>query len=199
MSALQNDNFYVVAREPGAQNPSLPTWANITPNPVGLSKVHEDEVRRVDIPEIPGAFQLLNVLTKDECERFIKLTENLGYLEDAPVSLPRSVRHNDNVTWVVDTAISDLIWRRFRESLSGIESLYNGKKPVGINGRFRFYRYQKDDFFKPHTDGDWPGSRVINKTLIHNAYPDRWSKMTFLILLSDDYTGGSTQFWVDKD
>ena len=33
---------------------------------------------------------------------------------------------------------------------------------------------------------------------IHNAYPDRWSQMTFLILLSEDFKGGETQFWVNK-
>ena len=30
-----------------------------------------------------------------------------------------------------------------------------------------------------------------------NAYDDRWSQMTFLILLSDDFKGGNTQFWVN--
>ena len=28
---------------------------------------------------------------------------------------------------------------------------------------------------------------------------NRWSQMTFLILLSEDFEGGETQFWVNKD
>ena len=32
-----NADFYIVAREPGAENPSLPTWANNSVNPVGLA------------------------------------------------------------------------------------------------------------------------------------------------------------------
>jgi len=97
------ESFFVVAREPGAENPSLPTWANSVPNPAELDESRETSaVSRREIPEVPGAYQLLNVFSREECDRLIELTENLGYLKDAAVSLPREVRHNDNVTWVVE-------------------------------------------------------------------------------------------------
>ena len=38
--------------------------------------------------------------------------------------------------------------------------IFQAKKALGINARFRFYRYQAGDYFKPHTDGAWPGSRA---------------------------------------
>ncbi len=199
MSQFKDNDYYVVAKEPGAENPALPTWANRQENPAQLAQVHNSKVSRVDVPGVPGTFQLFNVLSREECQHFIDITENLGYLEDAPVSLTRKVRHNDNVTWVVDETTDALLWQRSREALAGIEGLYEGKSPVGINARFRFYRYQQDDFFKVHTDGAWPGSRVVDESLIHNAYADRYSQMTYLILLSDDFEGGSTQFWVDKE
>lgn len=196
---MNSKDFYVVAKEPGAEHPALPTWANIEVNPVNLSEQADWDISRIDIPEVPGAFQILNLLSKDECTRFIDLTESLGYLKDAAVSLPRSVRHNDNVTWVVDEQTDGIIWQRARDFMGDPDNIFQSKKAVGINARFRFYRYQKDDFFKVHTDGDWPGSRVINRQLIQDAYPDRWSKMTFLILLSEDFKGGATQFWVNKN
>ncbi len=77
--------------------------------------------------------------------------------------------------------------------------MFDNKKALGLNARFRFYRYRSGDYFSPHTDGAWPGSEVINGELVHNAYEDRWSQLTFLLFLSDDYDGGATQFFVDRN
>ncbi|NRA22160.1 MAG: 2OG-Fe(II) oxygenase [Oceanospirillaceae bacterium] len=191
--------FYVVAREPGAENPSLPTWTPEVSNPIGLAASHLGEVTRIDLPQVPGAFQLLNVLSAQECQRLIEITESLGYLPDAPVSLPRNIRHNDNVTMVVDLATDQIIWQRVAAHFIEDEGDFGGRKALGINARFRFYRYHSGDFFKPHTDGSWPGSRVIGNKLVGQAYADRWSEMSFLLFLSDDFSGGETQFLVNKD
>ena len=76
-----------------------------------------------------------------------------------------------------------------------------GARALGINARFRCYRYVEGDYFKPHTDGSWPGSEVNERTgqLEWDAYRDRWSQLTFLVLLSDGYAGGRTIFHVDMD
>ena len=202
MKALNDSSaapFYVVAYEPGAQNPRLPTWTPHKITPMALAQQPNRLVTRQEIPEIPGAFQLLNVLSAQECQQFIEISESLGYLPDAPVSLPRSVRHNDNVTMIVDQQTDETIWQRVASMFSGGEDYFNGLKPVGLNARFRFYKYRVGDFFKPHTDGSWPGSRVIDGQLVTQAFNDRWSQMTFLIYLTDNFEGGSTQFWVNKD
>ncbi|NQY03438.1 MAG: 2OG-Fe(II) oxygenase [Halieaceae bacterium] len=193
------EDFFVVTREPGAENPAIPTWANRSPNPAQLEHRSAPTLERIAVPEVPGAFQLLNVLSPEECQRLIGITESLGYLGDAAVSLPRRIRHNDNVTWVVDEATDASIWSRCAHYFGDQSRLYNGRKAVGLNARFRFYRYSKGDYFKPHIDGDWPGSRVIDEELIGNAYPDRYSCMTFLLLLNDDFEGGATQFLLDAD
>ena len=194
-----NNSFYVVARESGAQNPSLPTWANTKENEINLDIKLKPQIERIDLSDVPGAFQLLNVFTAQECEEFIKQTEELGYLEDAAVSLPRSVRHNDNITWVVDDLTHDIIWDRCKDFMYDDKEIFYGKKTLGLNKRFRFYKYSEGDFFKLHTDGSWPGSRVVNKELITDFYKDRYSQMTFLILLSEDFEGGETQFVVNKN
>lgn len=188
------ESFYVVEREPGAENPSIPTWANDVPNPVGLDEASVVSVTRSDVSDVPGAFMLHDVLDREECRRFIETTEALGYLPDAAVSLPRSVRHNHNVTWVVDVRTDAIIWQRCGHLIEE----ENGKRALGINARFRFYRYEVGDFFSAHTDGAWPGSRVIGRRLIPNAYADRFSRLTFLVLLSDDFEGGSTHFRVNR-
>jgi hypothetical protein len=196
---INKEDFYVVAREPGAENPSLPTWTSHSENPTGLATEASFIVSRKEIPEVPGAFQLLNVFSQQECQAFIDTTEALGFLPDAPVSLARNIRHNDNVTWVVDETTDQLIWQRCGHLFSDIDNLFEGRKAVAINARFRFYRYKEGDFFKFHTDGAWPGSRVINQQLVGNAYPDRYSEMTFLILLSEDFDGGATRFRVNHN
>lgn len=196
---IKVDDFYVVVKEPGAEHPALPTWAGRTANPAQLSLSHQTKIERFEVDEVPGAFQLLNVLSVEECQHLIEITETLGYLKDAAVSLPRSVRHNDNITWVVDENTDAIIWNRCKHLFTDEKQIFAGKKPLGLNARFRFYRYHEGDFFKTHTDGSWPGSRVIDGELVADAYPDRWSQMTFLIFLSDDFDGGGTEFIVNKN
>ncbi|MBW2422297.1 MAG: oxidoreductase, partial [Deltaproteobacteria bacterium] len=98
----RSSSFYIVAKEPGAEHPALPTWANESANPIQLEEGRRASLERVEVEGVPGAYRLLGVLSRDECRRFIECTESLGYLPDAAVSLPRSVRHNHNATWVVD-------------------------------------------------------------------------------------------------
>ena len=199
MTEFITDGFYIAAKEPGAENPAIPTWGNDSFNPARLEPQIPENIRRIEISEVPGVFQLSNVLSKSECQRLIGITESLEYLPDAAVSLPRSVRHNHNVTWVVDEKTCEIIWQRCASLMGDVKGIFSGKKALGLNARFRFYRYQKGDFFKPHTDGAWPGSRIVDRQLVTNAYPDRWSQLSFLIFLSDQYEGGSTQFHLNKD
>jgi len=190
--------FYIVAREAGAEHPAIPTWANESKNPANLETGKASEIRRVDVESVPGAFQLLDLLSPVECQQLLKLSESLGYLADAAVSLPRSVRHNDSLTWVADSLTTGLIWQRCSALVNQDLKNFSGKKALGLNARFRFYRYQKNDYFSPHSDASWPGSAVVDGELIANAYDDRWSQLTFLLFLSDDYTGGSTEFYLDS-
>ena len=200
---MTSADFYIVAREPGAENPSIPTWANSSRNPAELQdeaglSVDLREVERIDLTAVPGAFQLIDVLNADECGRISEIADGLGYLQDAAVSLPRSIRHNDSMTWVVDDRSSELIWQRCQSSINQQNHLFFDKQAVGLNNRFRFYRYQSGDYFSPHTDGAWPGSKVINRQLVANAFDDRWSQLTFLLFLTDEYEGGATRFLVDN-
>ena len=191
-------DFYIVELQPGAENPDIPTWACRGSNPAELVPNRKTTIERRDIETVPGAFQLLNVIDADECERLVAASESCGYLGDAAVSLGRDIRHNDSFTWVADDETCDIIWQRCRTLLRD-DSEYNaGKAVLGLNARFRFYRYGVGDYFAPHTDGSWPGSRVIDGALVDNAYDDRWSQLSFLLFLSDGYEGGATRFQVSK-
>lgn len=217
---INSHDYFVVAYEAGAEHPELPTWASKKENIANLTEaVNEQEsvlpisksitenfiqniskrISKQRVNEVPGAFQLLNVLTKDECERLIAVSESMGYLADAAVSLPREVRHNDSLTWVVDQQTDGIIWDRIKHLMVDDQGIFEGKQALGLNARFRFYRYREGDYFKPHSDGSWPGSRVINDQLVADAYGDRYSQLTFLIFLTDDFEGGATRFFVNAD
>ena len=192
-------DFFIAEREMGSMRNDLPLWGSRIENPMELNRFAPLQVTRENIASVPGAFQLHGVLSKQECKHFIEATEALGYTDDAAVSLPRSVRHNNNLTWVADDTTLDFIWLRCKDMFIDKHNHFDGKQALGLNGRFRFYKYQQGDFFSIHTDGSWPGSRIVDGKLVANAYDDRWSMYTFLIFLSDEYEGGHTQFLVNKD
>lgn len=193
---ISKDSFRIVVREKGFHNPSLPTWAdNLTVDQVFDADFDTNKVQRMDVPEVPGTFQLLNVLSEEETQRIIDISEMLGYDEDSPVSLPHEIRHNENFNWVVNEVVDQTIWNR---SSHLVTEEWQGETAKGINARFRFYKYKEGDFFNVHSDGAWPGSRVIDNQLVHNAYQGLYSQYTYLILLSDDFDGGATQFMVSK-
>lgn len=127
-----------------------------------------------------------NFLTPEECQKFIRQSENLGY-ELAKVSMGDSHR--------VNTRIRDND-RVFLNSPELAEELFNRAKPyipptignsdaIGLNELFRFYRYQNNQRFKGHVDGSY----------IRNAREA--SYYTFMIYLNDGYEGGETIFLKD--
>ena len=69
---------------------------------------------RVDVPEVPGAFVVVDALTPRECEQILAVSEAMGYTEDAPVSLGRDIRQNESCTWIADHTVLDPIYERVR-------------------------------------------------------------------------------------
>ena len=122
-----------------------------------------------------------------------EVSEAMGYSEDAPVSLARDVRQNENCVWIADEALNDAIFERARACLpAGVD----GGPLVGLNRRWRLYKYNPGDIFKVHTDGSWPGSGLDKSgKLVRDIFKDRWSQLTFVLYLNDDFVGGATRFF----
>jgi hypothetical protein len=157
---------------------------------------HSWPCARYDVPNVPGAFVITDALTPHECEQMLAVSEAMGYAEDAPVSLGRDIRHNESCTWIADDTVRDPIFERVRRLLPPEVA---GGAVAGLNGRFRLYKYNPQDVFKPHTDGSWPGTGVVNGRVAQDAYNDRWSQLTFLLYLNDDMEGGATTFHLRED
>ena len=191
------EHFHLVTREAGSERHDLPIWAT-APGALAMDDSGWGPVKRTDVAGVPGAFVLSNVLTDSECDRIAAISEDMGYTEDAPVSLSRSVRRNENCVVIADDSLWKPIWRRVRGSMPAAISHPAGEcsTPLGLNQRWRLYKYGEEDIFRMHTDGSWPGSGLVNGKLVRDIYGDRWSQLTFLLYLDADYEGGETRYIV---
>jgi len=133
------------------------------------------------------AFVIHDFLTPAECAEFVRLTEATGY-GAAPITTPGGfvmapeVRNNervilDNHSWTVK------LWDRAKPL---IPSPYLGHEATGLNERFRFYRYDPGQRFRPHTDG-------------HFARNDERSQFTFMVYLNGACAGGETAIYFHDD
>ena len=105
----QGTHFELITRESGAERTDLPIWQSM-PGVVQFDTTGWGPVQRTDVPEVPGAFVLSNVLTTVECDQLRDISEAMGYTEDAPVSLARHIRRNENCVWIADDSIWKPIW-----------------------------------------------------------------------------------------
>ena len=138
--------------------------------------------------EFPLIFTIDNFLTKLSCNMLIKDTVALKYTE-APVTINGNagifemmpdVRNNTRVI-LDDTKLANALFGRLEQYLPKIfKDVWHLEK---LNSRFRFYRYEKGQTFKPHIDGKYKESDTCE------------SKLTLLIYLSEDFIGGETSFF----
>lgn len=91
---VQDTHFRLVTMESGSVRNDIPIWSSL-PNAVQFDLSGWGPVRKTDVPDVPGAFVLSNVLTPVECEQLIALSETMGYTSDAPVSLGRDIRQSE--------------------------------------------------------------------------------------------------------
>lgn len=149
-------------------------------------------VIKEEIGGVQEAFILHNVLTPEECDAYIDITEQLGYT-DAPITtglnqakmLPE-VRDNLRVMWEVSEQITMPIWERISHLIPQEVTMHNvhrvdETKP--LNDRFRFYRYDINQQFRPHFDG------------CYRKNSQESSHYTFIVYLNDGFEGGETVFF----
>ncbi|CAC5390452.1 unnamed protein product [Mytilus coruscus] len=127
------------------------------------------------------AFALYNVLTQEECNKYIKVSEDIGY-EAAKVGKNQivltDIRQSSRCLW--DTSEeTNKIWNIIKPY---IPATWQNRKVIGLNERLRFLRYDPGEYFKPHYDG-----RYERET-------GEKSYFTIQVYLNEGYKGGSTNF-----
>ena len=128
-------------------------------------------------------FTVSEFLTPAECAEYVALSEAIGY-DAAPITTsfgPRirpDVRNNTRV--MVDRQDwAAALWER---AAVYVPDPLGERRAVGVNERFRFYRYEPGQQFDWHYDGCFErpsGERSL---------------LTFMIYLNDDFEGGRTEF-----
>jgi predicted 2-oxoglutarate/Fe(II)-dependent dioxygenase YbiX len=130
-----------------------------------------------------GIFTLPGILGPDECREYIAITEAQGF-EAAPITtafgfeMRPDIRNNTRVM-VDDSGWAENLWHRIRDE---IPAFLRGRQAIGLNERFRFYRYDPGEWFAPHRDGCF---------LRENG---EQSLLTFMVYLNDGFEGGNTVF-----
>ncbi|MFN6562641.1 MAG: prolyl hydroxylase family protein [Nostoc sp. ChiSLP01] len=128
-------------------------------------------------------FTLDNILLPQECAEYINLTESIGYT-DAPIGTIRGfqmrpdIRNNERVI-IDDRQRAFDLWQRVSDY---IPKTIGRWQAVGLNERFRFYRYDPGQRFAIHHDGSY---RRPN---------GEESLLTFMIYLNEGFEGGETRF-----
>ncbi len=154
------ENFYVVRRESGTQRSDLPVWAPKSANPFALDK-NVNAVSRAEVSNVPGAFQLLDVLLPEEVQRILDGANQLGFTEDAAVSLPREVRHNQNLNLIADTETLDVIWKRCQDHFVDKYNHFAGVKPLVLTVVFAFIVTMKGISLRCIPMGRGPAVRLL--------------------------------------
>jgi len=107
-----------------------------------------------------------NFLSEKECEDLISFSELKG------------IRDNYRLIYD-DQELADKLWEKLKPFCP---QRLDNSDVVGLNERFRFYRYQEYQRFKKKIDGRFKKSETEE------------SRITFLIFLNDEYQGGETKF-----
>jgi len=118
-------------------------------------------VKKIPLPHVRDSFLLQGVLSPDECVRLIAAAETCSYQPDEPIQgQPGESTLAHACVWMVDQTLSNTIFDRVKAHLPIFNSAEIGQdfNPIGLNRRFRFYRYVPGRYYRPHIDGAWPTS-----------------------------------------
>jgi prolyl 4-hydroxylase len=129
-------------------------------------------------------FTLTHALSPEECRQMILRAEAVGFGE-APVTIGVNrymmipdLRNNTRVM-LDDPELAQELWPRLMPHMPERIGAFS---PVGLNERFRFYRYEPGQQFDWHRDGAFFRS------------DEEQSMLTLLFYLNEDCEGGTTDF-----
>lgn len=143
------------------------------------------------------AFTVDNVVTEDEADTLIALTEMLGYRDDAPgIRTPPGMRQNKTVHWVSNEQLLKAIFTRISPHLP--KEIDDKELSSRLSQRINFYKYEAGDVFNRHVDGGWPGYGLNHDGTSMVQWSGVHSKLTMLLYLNgkeEGIEGGETMLF----
>jgi hypothetical protein len=169
--------------------------------PVDFASSHDKVKPQEHILENKYVWTVDNILTDEECDKLIDISE--GHYDVAPITLSDNTaqlnldtRNNERVIWD-DIVTAEELWRRIEPyvpkvatDLKGMGTHASDYKAVGLNERFRFYKYLPEQFFAPHYDGCFKRNDVTQSSnlIFEKSY------LTIIFYLNTVKKGGETNF-----
>ncbi|MDC3979984.1 2OG-Fe(II) oxygenase [Polyangium jinanense] len=143
-------------------------------------------VRREDVET--GVYLLHGVMSPKECKRLITTAEAIGFTHAGLAIGNDTYRVNlaarNNLRVVLDAErLAEGLWARIR---GHVDTEHEASPLVGLNDRFRVYRYEVGQRFSPHLD-------------VRTAVPRGETRASLMIYLNEGFEGGSTRFFEEKD
>lgn len=141
------------------------------------------EPRKEFLTDRDDLFVIHDFLSPEECQHYTALSESVGF-GDAPITsfsgpvMRKDIRNNDRVM-IDDVPLATLMWERLHPFVAQCGGFWT---PVGLNERWRFYRYDPGQQFDWHFDGAYERSALER------------SAFTFMIYLNGGIAGGATEF-----
>jgi len=128
-------------------------------------------------------FEVPILLSPKQCNEMIGKAEHCGFetasiQSETGTEVRPDIRNNDRL-FMDNPELGKLLWTRLRARFS---SPFRGASAIGLNTRFRIYRYRPGQFFDWHQDGTYRPDETQE------------SRFTLLIYLNDDFARGGTSF-----
>lgn len=143
------------------------------------------------------AFEITEVITPAEADALVEASERMGYRAEAPgIATPPGMRMNKSVHWVADTALLGPVMDRIGHLLP--QQIDGRKLFPQFSHRLNMYRYDDNDVFNRHTDGDWPGYSLDPQRRTMLEWRGLRSALTMLLYLNgphDGLQGGQTRLF----
>lgn len=182
-------------RKPANQHDMILYSSHKTPFSIPLNPPSGPTIS-IPVPNLPGVTVLKNILSVQECCDIVSAAESIGFTPDKPSGGSAKEMNSvlaENFFYLADSELVDRVYQR---ALPFLPPFVNGQAIAGMNSRWRVYKYTPGSIYRPHIDGAWPGSGLdSNEDYIYDAYGDRWSRLTFLIRLNDEFLGGATTYF----
>ena len=152
----------------GSCHLSISLDATLSGHHILLENCTSPPIAKTPLPYVQDSFLLENVLSPTECDRLIASAESAVYHPDEPLGgQPGASILAHACVWIVDHKLERTIFERVKRFLPSYEQSRQDQcsgdavetlMPLGLNRRFRFYRYVPGRYYRPHIDGAWPPS-----------------------------------------
>lgn len=182
-------------------------WGS-SPGAIRLTPIDQrPKPSKVVVPDVPGAFVVLDVFTPDECLQIVQAAQAIGFEKDQAAegsALMKTSILARNFVWLADSNFLDHFYSQIKPFVPPTAPVHDGVgggNVRGINARFRVYQYNENQLYRPHIDGAWPAAGLSPEgEYLHDSQPPDdplWSRYTLLVYLNSDIpddTGCTTFF-----